>query len=176
VPQQYTTKCDVYSFALTGLTFGIKGSAKTLSWLHNEFVTSGGTRSGTISVGRIQNALAVKGWRPRRKTMENEKELGIPGSVVDMIIQCWSRNPDDRPEMADVLDFLETTARSDVMKTMGNSAGVETQRRASTGGSLAMRISRRKGKEKETETGEEVDWKEKCEELEREVRELREKS
>ena len=100
-----------------------------------------------------------------------EDTLEIPGSVVDMIIQCWSPNPDDRPEMAEVVDFLETTARSDVPKTTGNSAGVDTLRRVSTGGSLAIRISRRKGEEKET--GEEVDWKGKCEELERENRELR---
>jgi len=169
VPPQYTTKCDVYSFALTGLVFGIKGRMKTLSWLTTEFVSMGGTKSGTVSVGRIQNALAVKEWRPSRSTMEDI--LGIPGSVVDMIIQCWSPIPDDRPEMAEVVDFLETTARSDVMKTMGNSAGVDTLRRASTGGSLAIRILRRKGEEKET--GEEVDWKGNCEKLEKENRELR---
>jgi hypothetical protein len=103
--------------------------------------------------------MISKGWRPQRNALV---ELGIPGTIVDLLLQCWQENQKSRPTFAEVLEYLEKEARAEIMPSLGGPDTQSNSRRSSTSGSLRLRILGQKRAE-EGSKGEE-DVKEKIDE------------
>ncbi|GMH87141.1 hypothetical protein TrVE_jg6880 [Triparma verrucosa] len=167
----YATSCDVYSFAVTVLQFGLRGSTPLLNFLHNTMMDEKKkSKNITMSVGRITHSMIAKDWRPSGKAIEAEN---IPKCIVGLLQLCWHADPSERPSFSEIEHFLKV----DAMQSIQGVVGTGNIRRTSTSGSLALRIAKHKHEAKGKSTKEDQDsvevLKRRVQELEEENKELK---
>jgi len=175
--EYYTEKADVFSFAMTILQFCLKNQP-LLEYLRDEYKTH---QKKEPTLGRVSHDVVVKGWRPNIEGIE-----GAPRCVIDLLSLCWEEYPDARPTFGDIVDYAQGEMRNEVMGAEGGGTEGKGSRRTSTSGGLAMRIQMAEAKKRDMqedavfkanrkeEASDVDDWKSKCAELERELKELRE--
>jgi len=52
----------------------------------------------------------LRGHRPQRP--EAADDLGFTGELWSMVERCWQENPDERPEVKEIVDCLESAAEA----------------------------------------------------------------
>lgn len=142
---RYSTKADVYSYALTLLAWGLRGREKVFIYLYRGVMTKGDKPPSAAtmsrpSLGRITHAMVTKGWRPNLKSL---KELDIPKSICECMSLCWLDNPDERPNFVEVLDHMEKEATMEIMPAaafVDPSTSLRSSRRKSVSGVLKARL------------------------------------
>jgi serine/threonine protein kinase len=141
---RYGTSADIFSFALTVLCFALKGKATLLASLFEMLRDEGLVVFKTVSLGKVCNMLVSKGWRPERRLLQ---DLEIPVSIVNLLEICWPNDPEERPMASEILEYLETEGRKEILGEAMESTGGGGSRRSSTSGGLRARIDRQKFKE-----------------------------
>jgi len=140
--EHYKDKADVFSFAFTALSFALKGSVTLADFLTNSFKDDHPEFEGNVNLSRISHGIVVREWRPEPEVLA---ALGMPKLMVDLLTVCWAVDEDIRPGFDDILGFLETDAKKEIMEATGTAVGSAgstevTSRRTSTSGGLALRI------------------------------------
>jgi len=165
----YSGKADVFSFAMAILQFCLK-EKPLLDYLKEEYQKLNGKEP---NLSRVCHDVVIKGWRPDTDSLG--VVVGAPKSLLDLLLLSWADSPNLRPTFAEIVEYVQTEVRDEVMGTSGTE-GVETEgkgtRRTSTSGGLAVRIQLDKGKkERDEENAEDVDWEGRCYELEEKLKE-----
>jgi len=142
--EYYSGQADVYSFAMTMLQFCLK-KKKMLEWLKVEYTAH---KKRMPNVGRISHEMLIQGWRPNTEDIE-----GAPRAVIDLLGMCWEEYADARPTFGEIVEYVQTEVRAEVMGEEGGGTEGKSSRRTSTSGGLAMRIKAAKAKKKEEEKG-----------------------
>ena len=163
--EYYSGQADVYSFAMTVLQFCLK-KRKMLEWLKVEYTAY---RKRLANVSRISHEMLIQGWRP------NIEEInGAPRAVIDLLGMCWEEYADARPTFAEIVEYVQTEVRAEVMGEEGGGTEGKGSRRTSTSGGLAMRIMAAKAKKEEEKGTQNVDKGESMEQYREEIVKLKE--
>jgi len=155
--EQYDSKCDIYSFAMTILSFALKGKQTLTSFLHMAWVASIGAEGSdqrvkasalSVNAGRISHKMINKQWRPSVKHVI--EELKMPPTIASLLLLCWDEHPENRPTALEILEYLENNAAKSNIEGFATDSrtGRPSIRRTSTSSTLMMRIAAR---EKELE-------------------------
>ena len=140
--EYYSGQADVYSFAMTVLQFCLK-KRKMLEWLKVEYT---GHKKKMPNVSRISHEMLIQGWRPNIEGIN-----GAPRAVIDLLGMCWEEYANARPTFAEIVEYVQTEVRAEVMGEEGGGTEGKGSRRTSTSGGLAMPIKAAKAKKKEEE-------------------------
>ena len=82
----------MFSFALTVLEFGLKGTMKLIPYLKQEWAKENPKKKPNLS--RISQAIIGLGWRPDVQQLVNHADIEMPKTVADLIEICWSMDTD----------------------------------------------------------------------------------
>jgi serine/threonine protein kinase len=137
----YSTKADVFSYALTVLSWGLQG-ASIVNFLYYHLMSKGSNSPSEAtmakpSLGRLSHAMINMGWRPPSKVVKGQS---IPPVMVGLLELCWLDDPEERPTFKDIMEYLENDATLDIMHTTQRAKGDDTARRASVSGALKAKI------------------------------------
>jgi hypothetical protein len=102
---------DVYSFALTVVQFALRGKKDLCGFLYDIWIEHSQSRrfaQGTMS--RVLHKLQADNWRPKLEDLtrprgENiEGWTDIPFSIANLVVMCWSSDPQDRPTFEEIFE------------------------------------------------------------------------
>ncbi len=128
--EHYSTKADVYSFAMTLFQMALKGKYSLSAFLCM-LLSKSDTNVKSISLGRVSYKMSHKAWRPTNA----EKKLNIPSTIFRLIEICWDHDPNERPSFDEIVDYLEVDASRQVLGV----DSMEATRKMSTANAAIMR-------------------------------------
>ena len=102
--EQYTLKADVFSFGMLVLAVSLKGEIPLAKYVREAYAKQFKRSFKMSSLGVISHGI-ISGWRPVAPLNEDESPMQ-PDSIHHMIELCWSKNVDERPDMAQVVSHL----------------------------------------------------------------------
>ncbi|KAK8845713.1 hypothetical protein M9Y10_020631 [Tritrichomonas musculus] len=82
--KRYDKRSDVYAFSM----------------IIYEILTNKKPFQGVASVDQIRNHVVIKNYRPKFND-------SVPKCYQELIKQCWSSNPEERPNFSDIMDLLK---------------------------------------------------------------------
>jgi len=158
--EQYDSKCDIYSLAMTILSFALKGEQLLTNFLHMAWVASFGENSDqgakaaalSVNAGRISHKMINNQWRPSFKFIT--EELQMPQTIASLLLLCWDQDPTKRPTAREITEYLENDSSKTNIEgftTTDSPTGRKLVRKTSTSGTLLMRIATRKRELEEEE-------------------------
>ncbi|GMI22399.1 hypothetical protein TeGR_g2569 [Tetraparma gracilis] len=111
----YSSEADVFSFALTLLTFALKGTTggKIVPYLKEEWLKAHPKK--TFNITRVSYSLIMKDWRPDVDQLVGREDIKLPPTAAALINICWGDHPESRPNFHDVEEYVKHTLRADVM-------------------------------------------------------------
>ncbi|GMI41402.1 hypothetical protein TeGR_g6334 [Tetraparma gracilis] len=111
----YSSEADVFSFALTLLTFALKGTTggKIAPYLREEWIKAHPKKKANIA--RISHSLVMKEWRPDVDKLVGKEDIELPETAAALIKICWGDYPESRPNFVDIVEYVKHTIRAEVM-------------------------------------------------------------
>jgi serine/threonine protein kinase len=123
----YDRSCDVFSFALTLVAWGLKdghlGSYLYTCYEINDLMNSQPlSKKATTKdkLARVVFKMAVQGWRPDRGDLA---KLEMPESLIELVVKCWSEEPKERPSFAEILETLDGRVKEEIFSGVSDSTG-----------------------------------------------------
>jgi len=137
---RYTTKADVYSFALTVLQFTLKKVQLHFFLQQCLANNSTGFRQTKRSANFITHKMVGSNWRPDISHIEDEESA--PRCILDLINLCWLEDPNKRPTFEDIEKYLSREGKMAIFGEVETASGSSVRRSSASGQlSVGMRIA-----------------------------------